>query len=47
MKPGDRIHPRPVMTDALRRHHFGPLQPMQQPDIFENLFARLLRKVGL
>ena len=47
MKPGERLHPRPVMNDAQRRHHHGPLQPMprQSPDIFETLFAKLLAKV--
>jgi hypothetical protein len=48
MKPGERIHPRPVMNDAQRRYHHGPLQPMQAAptgDIFETLFGRLLAKV--
>jgi hypothetical protein len=43
MKPGERIHPRPVMTDAQRLHYHGRLRPMQQPSWRE----RLLRRLGL
>ena len=48
MKPMERSgNPRPI-NPALRRHHYGPLQPMQpqQQDIFEALFTRLLGRFG-
>lgn len=45
MNPGNRPARRPVMTDAERLRLYGPLRPMQDPDIFEGLFAWLLRKV--
>lgn len=46
MKPIERSRaPRP-MDPCQRRRQFGPVQPMQGEDIFEALFARLLKKVG-
>lgn len=46
MKPMERSsNPRP-MDPCQRRAQFGPLQPMESRDIFEGLFARLLKKVG-
>lgn len=46
MKPMKRSsNPRPM--DPCQRHQqFGPLQPMESTDIFEGLFARLLRSAG-
>lgn len=43
MKPSERLHPRAPMPDALRRHHFGPVQPMQQPGLFARLIEWLRR----
>jgi len=39
MKPGERIHPRPVMNDAQRLHYYGRLRPMHQPSWWQRLLA--------
>jgi hypothetical protein len=44
MKPGDRNRARPVMPDSLRRHHFGPLQPMARPSLLERLIQLVRRQ---
>ena len=41
MKPGERIHPRPVMNDAQRLYFHGRLRPMREPSWLERLLGRI------
>jgi hypothetical protein len=43
MKQGERLWPRPPMPDSLRRHHFGPIQPMSRPSLLDRLLGRVRR----
>lgn len=39
-RPDNWTHPRRPLTDADRRHFYGPILPMQQPGFWQRLFGR-------